>query len=268
MDLNEGIKRAAEVFKRTRRLVTFSGAGMSAESGIPTFRDPGGIWDQFDPVEVGTGPGLLNALARMPDKIRAFVEDTIRVFLHARPNPGHLALGTLEQVGILRSVITQNVDNLHQEGGNRNVIEMHGNLFRQRCLTCGARKPFSREEYLGMVSTALAQLKQFDLPSIVQMLPKCDCGNPMRPDVVMFGEAVQGLFESFQEADDCDAMLVLGTSGVVYPAAALPQKAKESGATVIEINPGDSAYLSVSDIRLRGKTGEILPRIVEMIRNA
>jgi NAD-dependent deacetylase len=268
MELNAGIERAAEVFRRTRKLVTFSGAGMSAESGIPTFRDPGGIWDQFDPEEVGTGPGLLNTLSRMPEKIRAFLEETIRVFLQAQPNPGHLALGTLEQIGILRSVITQNVDNLHQEAGNKNVIEMHGNLFRQRCLACEAKKPFGREEYLGRVKKAIAEMTKFDLPSIIEMLPKCDCGSPMRPDVVMFGEAVQGLYESFQEADDCDAMLVLGTSGVVYPAAALPQKAKEAGATVIEINPGDSAYFGVADIRLQGKTGEILPRIVEKIQNA
>ena len=268
MDLKAGIDRAAEVFKKSRKLVTFSGAGMSAESGIPTFRDPGGIWDQFDPEEVGTGPGLLNTLSRMPEKILAFANETIRVFLQARPNPGHLALGTLEQIGILRSIITQNVDNLHQEAGNKNVIEMHGNLFRQRCLACGTKKPFGREEFLGRVKSALAEIKRFDLPSILEMLPKCDCGSPMRPDVVMFGEAVQGLYESFQEADACDAMLVLGTSGVVYPAAALPQKAKESGAMVIEINPGDSAYFGVADIRLRGKTGEILPRIVEKIQNA
>ena len=268
MELNAGIERAAEVFKATRKLVTFSGAGMSAESGIPTFRDPGGIWDQFDPEEVGTGPGLLNTLSRMPEKIRAFLEETIRVFMQAQPNPGHLALGTLEHIGILRSVITQNVDNLHQEAGNKNVIEMHGNLFRQRCLACGAKKPFGREEYLGSVKKAMAEMTTFDLPSILEMLPKCDCGSPMRPDVVMFGEAVHGLYESFQEADDCDAMLVLGTSGVVYPAAALPQKAKEAGATVIEINPGDSAYFGVADIRLQGKTGEILPCIVEKIQNA
>jgi NAD-dependent protein deacetylase/lipoamidase len=268
MDLNKEIERAAEVFKSTRKLVTFSGAGMSAESGIPTFRDPGGIWDQFDPEEVGTGPGLLNTLSRMPEKVKAFVGETIRVFLQARPNPGHLALGTLEKIGILRSVITQNVDNLHQEAGNQNVIEMHGNLFRQRCLACGAKKAFGREQYLGMVRSALEQLKQFDLPSIVEILPKCACGNPMRPDVVMFGEAVQGLYESFREAEDCEAMLVLGTSGVVYPAAALPQRAKQSGATVIEINPGQSAYYSVADIRLRGRTGEILPQIVKRIQNA
>ncbi len=268
MELNAGIERAAEVFKSTRKLVTFSGAGMSAESGIPTFRDPGGIWDQFDPAEVGTGPGLLDTLSRMPEKIRAFVNETIHVFLQARPNPGHLALGTLEQIGILKSVITQNVDNLHQEAGNINVIEMHGNLFRQRCLACEAKKPFGREEFLGQVKNALAEMTAFDLPSILEMLPKCNCGSPMRPDVVMFGEAVQGLYESFQEADGCEVMLVLGTSGVVYPAAALPQKAKESGATVIEINPGDSAYYGVADIRLRGTTGEILPRIVQRIQNA
>ena len=140
MDVNDGIERAAEIFKKTRKLVTFSGAGMSAESGIPTFRDPGGIWDQFDPEEVGTGPGLLNTLSRVPEKVRAFLEETIRVFMQARPNPGHLALGTLEQMGVLRSVITQNVDNLHQEAGNKNVIEMHGNLFRQRCLVSLCRR--------------------------------------------------------------------------------------------------------------------------------
>jgi NAD-dependent deacetylase len=268
MDLNAGIERAAEVFRRTRKLVTFSGAGMSAESGIPTFRDPGGIWDQFDPEEVGTGPGLLNTLSRMPDKIRAFAQQTISVFLNAEPNPGHLALGTLEQMGILKSVITQNVDNLHQEAGNRNVIEMHGNLFRQRCLACSATRSFGRREFLGSMRTRLAEMKMFDLTSILAMLPRCDCGSPMRPDVVMFGEAVQGLRESFHQADGCEAMLVLGTSGVVYPAAALPQKARESGATVIEINPGDSAYHGIADIRLRGRTGEILPRIVDRIRNA
>jgi NAD-dependent deacetylase len=268
MDLNAGIERAADIFRKTRKLVAFSGSGTSAESGIPTFREPGGIWDQFDPEEIGTGPGLLNTLSRMPEKIRAFVDDTIRVFLQAEPNPGHLALGTLEQIGILKSLITQNVDNLHQEAGNTNVIEMHGNLFRQRCLACEAKKPFGREEYLRSIKKALDEMTGFDLPSILAALPKCDCGSPMRPDVVMFGEAVQGLYESFQEAEDCEAMLVLGTSGVVYPAAALPHKAKESGATVIEINPGDSAYFGVADIRLQGKTGEILPRIVEKIHNA
>lgn len=267
MDLNAGIERAAQVFRKTRKLVTFSGAGMSAESGIPTFRDPGGIWDQFDPEEVGTGPGLLDTLSRTPEKIRAFADETISVFLKAQPNPGHLALGTLEQMGILKSIITQNVDNLHQEAGNKSVIEIHGNLFRQRCLACGAKKSFGREEYLKKVRTALAELARVDLSSIMEILPKCDCGSPMRPDVVMFGEAVQGLSESFEEAEGCEAMLVLGTSGVVYPAAALPQRAKETGATVIEINPGESAYVGVTDIRLQGKTGEILPRIVEKIRH-
>ncbi len=268
MDLSAGIERAAEAFQRTRKLVTFSGAGMSAESGIPTFRDPGGIWDQFDPEEVGTGPGLLDTLSRTPEKIRAFADQTISVFLQARPNPGHLALGTLEQMGILKFIITQNVDNLHQEAGNKKVIEIHGNLFRQRCLACGAKKSFGREEFLTKFKTALGELARVDLSSIMEILPKCHCGSPMRPDVVMFGEAVQGLHESFEEAGDCEVMLVLGTSGVVYPAAALPQRAKEAGATVIEINPGESAYFGVADIRLHGKTGEILPRIVEKIRNA
>ncbi len=269
MDLDRSIERAAEVIKGARSLVTFSGAGMSAESGIPTFRDPGGIWDQFDPAEVGTGPGLLDALSRSPEKIRSFLAQTVEVFLQARPNPGHLALGALEEMGILRTVITQNVDNLHQEAGNRNVIEMHGNLYRQRCLQCGTIKTLPKEEFLSRFRGVLEDTaRRFGLDLLVEVAPKCECGSPMRPDVVMFGEAVQGLTEAFEAAGACDVMLVLGTSGVVYPAAALPQTAKEAGATVIEINPSESAYYGVADIRITGKTGEVLPRILDRMRNA
>lgn len=268
MEIEREIERAAAILKKSKFAVAFSGAGMSAESGIPTFRDPGGIWDQFDPEEIGTGPGLLNTLTRMPEKIRSFIEQTMRVFQEAKPNPGHVALGTLEKIGLLRTVITQNVDNLHQEAGNTRVLEMHGNLYRQCCLACGRRKMFQREEFLGRLLKSITQLRSFDLPSILQELPRCDCGNAMRPDVVMFGEQVQKLPESFEEAASCTVMLVLGTSGVVYPAAALPQKAKAAGATVIEINPGHSMYHGLADIRIPGATGTVLPRIVEKMIDA
>lgn len=269
MDVEKRIRDTVDLLRATQSLVVFSGAGMSAESGIPTFRDPGGLWDQFDPEEVGTGPGLLASLNKMPDKIKSFMENTIQIFLKAKPNPGHLALGTLEKMGILRTVITQNVDNLHQEAGNTKVLEMHGNLYRQRCLSCETRKMVEKEAFLVRVREAIKELKKLDLESILRLLPQCEeCGSPMRPDVVMFGEAVQSLHESFQEAADCSVMLVLGTSGVVYPAAAIPQKAKESGATVIEINSGESVYHGLADIQLSETTGRILPEIIAELQHA
>jgi NAD-dependent deacetylase len=237
MDLPRKIELAVDILKQSESVVVFSGAGMSAESGIPTFRDPGGVWDQFDPEEVGTGPGLLNTLTQHPEKIRSFLQNTIDIFQAAKPNPGHLALGTLERMGILRAVITQNVDNLHQDAGSKRVLEMHGNLFRQRCLACGKRRLTDKQDYLKKMKLALQEIRELDLTALLRELPQCRCGSPMRPDVVMYGEQVQDLYESFQEAESCSTMLVVGTSGVVYPAAALPQKAKEAGARVIEINP-------------------------------
>lgn len=261
MNLNEGIERAAEVFKSTRKLVTFSGAGMSAESGIPTFRDPGGIWDQFDPEEVGTGPGLLNTLTRMPEKILAFVDETIRVFLQAKPNPGHLALGTLEQIGILRSVITQNVDNLHQKSGSRNVIEFHGNMLYAKCLRCARR--YTHDEVLARI----------DDPST------CACGGLVKPDVIFFGEAIppDALLKATYEARICDLMLVIGTSAQVEPAASLPHLAKgrnplafglkgtgitKEACHVIEINREPTPMTGhISDFLIQGSAGEILSEI-------
>jgi NAD-dependent deacetylase len=268
MDLIGKIEQAVDILRQSEPIVVFSGAGMSAESGIPTFRDPGGIWTRFDPEELGTGPGLMQTLARHPDRIRSFLEDTIDIFLSAKPNPGHLALGTMEQMGILRTVITQNIDNLHQDAGNSRVMEMHGNIFRQRCLACGKKKIVDKTSYLLQIRKALQEIRELELNAILRALPQCSCGSPMRPDVVMFGEAVQELYESFQEADNCSAMLVLGTSGVVYPAAALPQKAKEAGSKVIEINPGESVYTGIVDLQIPEKTGQVLPQILERLQNA
>jgi NAD-dependent deacetylase len=268
MNLDELVHRAAEIMKGTRDIVAFSGAGMSAESGIPTFRDPGGLWDRFDPEEIGTGPGLLDSLTRIPEKIRELVNETVNIFLGAKPNPGHLALYTLEKMGILRSIITQNVDNLHGEAGNSHVIEMHGNLYRQRCLGCGEKNTFPKMDLLNRVREALDQIRTFEVSTIMRFLPQCRCGSPMRPDVVMFGEAVQGLHEAFHEAQRCDVMLVLGTSGVVFPAASLPERAKLAGAKVIEINPGPSSYGGIADIHIRARTGDALPMIVQRLQNA
>jgi len=268
MPLIEKIEQAVDILRRSAVVVVFSGAGMSAESGIPTFRDPGGIWDQFDPEELGTGSGLLHTLTRHPDRIRSFLEATIDIFLSAKPNPGHVALGVMERMGYVRTVITQNVDNLHQEAGNSRVLEMHGNLFRQRCLACGKKQVSEKTSYLLHIRRALERIGRLDLNAVLRELPQCRCGSPMRPDVVMFGEQVQDMPESFLEADSCSAMLVLGTSGVVYPAAALPQKAKQAGAKVIEINPGDSVYSGIADVQIPEKTGRVLPEILKRLQDA
>ena len=145
---------------------------------------------------------------------------------------------------------------------------MHGNLFRQRCLACGNKKMMEKKAYLMQIRKVISEIEELDLNLFLQGLPQCQCGNPMRPDVVMFGEPVQELHAAFEEADNCSTMLVLGTSGVVYPAAALPQKAKEAGASVIEINPGESVYRGIADVQIPEKTGSILPEIVERLQHA
>ncbi len=260
------ISRAAEIVAKAKNLVAFSGAGVSAESGIPTFRDPGGIWDRFDPDEVGTTGGMLSAAAKNPEAIRSFLSETVETFEKAQPNPGHFALAELERMKILRSVITQNIDDLHSQAGNTRVFEVHGNLYRQRCLSCDKKIKLTKEEYLSKARSVLIEAKEFDLSNLLTLMPVCECGSSMRPDVVMFGEAVQVVPESIQEASTCDAMLILGTSGVVYPAASLPRYAREAGAKIIDINPREHPFADISDVVISEKTGAALPRILEEVK--
>lgn len=260
------ISRAAEIVAEAKNLVAFSGAGVSAESGIPTFRDPGGIWDRFDPNEVGTTGGMLSAAAKNPEAIRSFLSETVETFEKAQPNPGHFALAELERMKILRSVITQNIDDLHSQAGNTRVFEVHGNLYRQRCLSCDKKIKLTKEEYLSKARSVLIEAKEFDLSNLLTLMPTCECGSSMRPDVVMFGEAVQVVPESIQESSTCDVMLILGTSGVVYPAASLPRYARESGAKIIDINPREHPFADISDVVISEKTGAALPRILEEVK--
>ncbi|MFZ5562630.1 MAG: SIR2 family NAD-dependent protein deacylase [Thermodesulfobacteriota bacterium] len=261
------IREAAALLARASRAVAFSGAGISAESGIPTFRDPGGVWDRLNPAEVGDTQGLLATLEKRPEKLVAMFVELLTVFDAAAPNPGHSALFDLERMGILRSVITQNIDNLHQEAGNTRVIEMHGNGFRFRCLSCRNRRSHDRHDLIRQVKDRLASLPDFSTASIFSVMPECDlCSSLMRPDVVMFGETVMEIEEAFAQAASCDVMLALGTSGVVTPAAQIPAGAKAAGAKVIVINPNENGFTRVCDIYIPMKTGEALPLIVEQIR--
>lgn len=262
------IKDSASIMSNSKNVVASSGAGVSAESGIPTFRDPGGLWDIIDPYEVGTTQGLVNALEKNSGKLFPIILNILTTFVQAEPNPGHYAIADLQKMGILHSVITQNIDNLHQEAGSSNVIEVHGNMFRMRCTSCGHFETVDRKTYSMELSEKLIDLDVFNLENLLSLIMKCDsCGSVMRPDVVMFGEQVHDVPQAFEASQKCDVMLVLGTSGVVYPAAYFPVEAKRSGAKVIVINPSENAFVQDADVYLPMKTGEALPLILNLIKN-
>ena len=264
--LEDSIKQAAEIISKADYAIAFSGAGMSAESGIPTFRDPGGIWDRFDPGEIGSSGGLMAFAVRNPERIREFLSESVNTFKRADPNPGHFSLSDLEKMGILKSIITQNVDALHTLAGNTKVFEVHGNLYRFRCTSCGYLEKMDREAILERMNEVLHS-EAFSLELLLGALPTCGkCSKIMRPDVVMFGEPVLQMEESMREARRADVVIILGTSGVVYPAAAVPIEAKRSKAKIIEINPTENAFRGITDVYVRRSSGIALPQIVEQIR--
>jgi NAD-dependent deacetylase len=264
--LDKEIRQAASILSRSAKATATSGAGVSAESGISTFRDEGGIWDRIDPTEVGTPNGLINTLERDAEKLIPLFIEILDTFENAEPNPGHFALAELENMGILKTVITQNTDNLHKEAGSTDIIEVHGNMFRMKCLACNSTKKFDRKQLIGEVREKLGQIKEYNISTLTALAPRCEvCGFITRPDVVMFSEAVQDLPRAYGAAGECDAMLVLGTSGVVYPAAYFPMEAKKSGGKIIVINPNENAFPSITDVYIPMKTGEALPAIVSLI---
>jgi NAD-dependent deacetylase len=245
------------------RVVAFTGAGISAESGIPTFRDPGGLWDRFEPSEFGTWDGLSWAAVSRPDALASFLAELRRTLAVARPGPAHLALARLERAGLLEAVITQNVDGLHQEAGSGRVIELHGSFARLVCLTCGTRWKVLRSVFLEDLDRAVDGLRSSFVPSLASLLPRCpDCGGPARPDFVAFGEPVQRLEEAVALSRASRVLLVVGTSGEVFPAARLPNEARAAGATVLEVATGPT--LIEADLRLEGPAGVVVPSLASM----
>lgn len=254
------IIEASRMIIASHWLVGFTGAGVSAESGISTYRDPGGLWDRYPE---GASGGIMGILRRHPEAFHELFFELLQKFKNSAPNPGHYAMVELEKKGYLKSVITQNGDNLYQDAGGSNILELHGNAFRFRCLECGQKRMFSQEELFSLVEDVLSKMERFSIESLMPHLPSCKCGGKMRPDVVGFGESVQKLEQATEQANRCDLMLIMGTSGVVYPAAMIPSLAKQNGAKLIEINPQESALTPQCDLFLPGKTGEILPMIVK-----
>lgn len=229
-------------------LAVLTGAGVSKESGIPTFRDAQeGLWANFNPEDLATREGFM----KNPRMVWEWYDFRRNKVWDAQPNPGHYAFAELEKRFPRFTLITQNIDNLHQRAGSQNVLELHGNIFRYKCLE--RNHPVS----LDLLSDSDASP------------PHCpQCNSYVRPDVVWFGEMLPEavIAKAFQAADTCDVMIVAGTSGVVHPAASIPVNAKEASAVVIEVNPEMSALTPfVVDHFLQGPSGAILSELVQAL---
>lgn len=228
-----------------RRFAVLTGAGVSQESGVPTFREARtGLWAKFQPEELATPEGFL----RQPRLVWEWYAWRRQLVAAAQPNPAHLALAQLEQQAPQFQLITQNVDGLHQRAGSRKVIELHGNITRTKCFDEGT--VVSRWEATG------------------EPPPRCPrCGGMLRPDVVWFGEALPeaAMDAAWRASTSCDVFLSVGTSTVVYPAAALPFEALRTGATIIEINPGPTPLTDQAHYVLTGAAGTVLPELLSVV---
>jgi len=250
----------AAAFIAAGGVVAFTGAGISAESGVPTFRDPGGLWDRFDPERFGTWEGLSEEAMAHPDALADFLAALRAKIAHARPNAAHRALAELEHRALLHGLITQNVDGLHQEAGNLDVVEIHGSLHRRICLLCGTDERVTRGDFLEGIDRAIAGLRTAFVPSLASILPRCHvCGGPTRPGFVAFGERPLRFEEAMARAAAARSMLVVGTAGEVEPAASLPRLARAAGAPVLHVG-GES--LVEADVDLRGRAARLLPALV------
>jgi NAD-dependent deacetylase len=238
-DLIERLSRAGKV-------VVSTGAGGSAESGVPTFRGKDGIWNKMKPEELATVDGFM----KNPQLVWEWYQYRRDLMSKVEPNPGHYAVAEFEKIFPEFTLITQNIDGLHYRAGSGRILELHGNISRNKCLDCGKRYE-----------------KEIDLD---EGLPKCACGGMIRPDVVWFGEMLPQdvLREAFTSTEAAEVFFSVGTSALVQPAASLPFMAKRSGAYIVEVNLEPTPLTSIADLFLQGKSGDILPRIVEALKEA
>jgi NAD-dependent deacetylase len=238
--------KLVEVIVNSKYLVALTGAGVSAESGIPTFRGKDGLWNRYRPEELANP----QAFAADPEKVWKWYAWRMEKVFNAEPNKAHLALAELERIGILKCLITQNVDDLHERAGSTNVLHLHGSLRVVKCTNC---------------SNAL----EVSNPPQIPPLPTCEkCGSLLRPGVVWFGEMLPPdvLERAMREVEKSDAIIVAGTSAVVQPAASLPLIVKRKGGIVIEINPDETPLTSLADFSIRGKAGEVMDELLAEIR--
>jgi NAD-dependent deacetylase len=252
--MEEKINQVVEMIAAAGKVVVFTGAGVSTESGIPDFRSPGGLWTRFDPDDFTIGKYLRSGRTRR--KMWEILQEG-GLLTEAEPNPAHWAIAELEKMGKLSSVITQNIDNLHQKSGNNPdlVHELHGNMKWIICLGCRQRYPLE-----DLFKTDYSQ----------NSVPECiHCGGILKPDVIFFGEALpeKTLRVAIQESQGCDLFIIIGSSLVVYPAASLPLVAKRYGARIVIINLGPTEQDLIADVIINQSAGETMTRIMTKLRD-
>lgn len=245
-NLSDLLTKAADIILHSKHTTAFTGAGMSVESGIPPFRGREGLWSRYDP-----GCLDLDAFYRDPEQTWKLIKEIFYEFFgRAKPNPGHISLTEMEKAGNLKAVITQNIDSLHHQAGNRNIIEFHGTSGKLKCIRCD-------------------KVVLFEPSYLKQLPPLCrSCGGVLKPAFIFFGEAIpyDAYEASMKEARIADVFLVIGTTGEVVPASSIPWQAKTHGAVIIEINTEPSAYTyAITDVFLSGKAGDILPILVKKV---
>jgi NAD-dependent deacetylase len=239
--------RFAELLLERRYAVALTGAGISVESGIPDFRGSDGLWSKYDPFEYGH----IDSFRAAPEKVWNMLVEMSALVESVSPNEAHHALGELERLGLLKAVITQNVDSLHQRGGSTHVIEFHGNFRGMHCDDCHKRYGSSE------VSPA-------------KLPPRCGCGGAIRPDVILFGEGIpeEAYWQAFEAAAACDLMVVVGTSASVAPAADLPWTARRRGARIIEINPEPSELpREITALHIMEPAGTAFRNIMRVVKS-
>lgn len=229
----------------SEKIVFFTGAGISAESGIPTFRGKDGIWNKLKPEELAN----FNAFMRNPQMVWEWYNHRKKIIHESKPNAGHIAIAEFEKYFDEVTVVTQNIDNLHRRAGSNKIYELHGNIERNYCINC---RTFYNEEL-----------------DFSEGVPKCKCGGLIRPDVVWFGEFLPAdqLESSEKAAINSDIFFVVGTSAVVYPAAGLVYTAKRAGSYIVEVNIEETEVSSIADISFFGEAGKVLPEILEEVKN-
>ena len=228
--------------QKAKKIVFVTGAGISQESGIPTFRGNDGLWKKYDPMKLAT----IDAFYQDPKLVWEWYEDRRKNILASKPNPGHRAIADLAKFKDV-CILTQNIDGLHQRAGSRNVLELHGSIITIKCTVCNFKDKITN--------------------SFSEVPPLCKCGNVLRPDVVWFGEPLpQDVWgEAMTQASLCDVMVVVGTSLSVSPANMLPTYAKQNGALIIEVNPEETSMSGSMDLSIRSTSAKALPELVSVV---
>jgi NAD-dependent deacetylase len=236
-------EQVADKLQQAKKIVFVTGAGISQESGIPTFRGNDGLWRKYDPMQLAT----IDAFYENPKLVWEWYEDRRKNILAAKPNAGHVAIADLAKYKEVW-VLTQNIDGLHQRAGSENVLELHGSIITIKCTSCDFKDKIAN--------------------SFPEVPPLCKCGNILRPDVVWFGEPLpQDVWgEAIRQASQCDVMIVAGTSLAVSPANLLPVYAKQNGALMIEVNPEETLMSHSMDLSIRATSANALPQIVSIVK--